>query len=80
MKSLVRIGSLVFALGIAGLFAGCASSTYSSRYESRPTRDFEVVETSTKRQLTDREMEYLRAKVSEYLIRQGQTGAGTESA
>lgn len=75
MKTCVRIGSLVIALGLAGLLAGCASRQPSS-YRKQPARDFEVVETSSKRQLSDREMEYLRAKVVEYLAQQGQTGTG----
>lgn len=75
MKTCVRIGTLVIALGLAGLFTGCGSRS-SSAYFRQSARDFEVVETSAKRQLTDREMAYLRAKVDAYLREQGQTGSG----
>jgi hypothetical protein len=75
MKTFVRIGAMVTFLSLAALFAGCSSySSYANRRQ--PARDFEVVETSTKRQFTGTEMEYLRAKVREYLVQQGQTGSG----
>jgi len=75
MKTFVRIGSLVFVLGAAGLLAGCASHhTVSQR--PRPTNDFEVVETSSKRTLNAQEMTYLRARVAEYLEKEGETGSG----
>jgi hypothetical protein len=75
MKTFLRIGAVVISLGLAGLFAGCSSySSYADRRQ--PARDFEVVETSTKRQLTEAEMAYLRAKVRDYLVQQGQTGSG----
>lgn len=73
MKTFVRIGAMVIALSLAALFAGCAS--YSSVGRSY-VRDFEVVETSARRRLTAAEMAYLRAKVQDYLVQQGQTGSG----
>lgn len=74
MKTCIRIGWLVLALGLAGLVTGCVSQ--SSSYRRQPANDFEVVETSTKRELTTREMAYLRAKVADYLVQQGETGSG----
>jgi hypothetical protein len=74
MKTCIRIGWLVLALGFAGLVTGCVSQ--SSSHRRQPANDFEVVETSTKRELTTREMAYLRAKVAAYLTQQGQTGSG----
>lgn len=73
MKSCVRIGSLVIALGLAGLFAGCASTTGKT---SQRARDFEIVETSTKRTLTSKEMTQLQAMVADYLKKEGATGDG----
>lgn len=75
MKSCVQIGSLVLALGLAGLLSGCVNQA-SSAYRAQPANDFEIVETSTKRQLTTRELAYLRAKVAEYLTQKGETGSG----
>lgn len=74
MKTCVRLGALVLALSFLGLFAGCASQ--SSAYRRQSADDFEIVETSTKRTFSDREMAYLRAKAVEYLNREGQTGSG----
>lgn len=74
MKICFRIGVSLLALSLFGLFSGCASQPASSR--GQPLNDFEVVETSTKRQLTSREMAYLRAKVADYLAQQGQTASG----
>lgn len=74
MKTCVRIGWLVLALGLACFGTGCASR--SSSYRGQPANDFEVVETSTKRELTTREMAYLRAKVADYLVQQGETDSG----
>lgn len=75
MKTFVRIGAMVTSLGLAAMFAGCSSYTsYADRRQ--PVRDFEIVETSTKRELTETEMAYLRAKVRDYLVQQGQTGSG----
>ncbi|RXK56561.1 hypothetical protein ESB00_12045 [Oleiharenicola lentus] len=74
MKTCVRLGAMVLVLSLVGLFAGCASQ--SSAYRRQAADDFEIVETSTKRTFSDREMAYLRAKAIEYLNREGQTGSG----
>ncbi len=74
MKTCVRLGALVLALSFVGFFAGCASQ--SSAYRRQSADDFEIVETSTKRQFNDREMAYLRARAIEYLAQQGETGSG----
>jgi hypothetical protein len=73
MKTCVRIGSLVIALGLAGLLAGCTSPNSKT---SRRARDFEVVETSTKRTLTPKEMAQLQVMVAEYLKKEGVTNSG----
>lgn len=75
MKTCIRLGWLVLALGLAGLGTGCVSQS-AAAYRRQPANDFEVVETSTKRELTTREMAYLRAKVADYLAQQGETGSG----
>ncbi|MDQ5977871.1 MAG: hypothetical protein QG602_843 [Verrucomicrobiota bacterium] len=74
MKTCVRLGALVLVLSFVGFFAGCASQ--SSAYRRQAADDFEIVETSTKRQFSDREMAHLRAKAIEYLNQEGQTGSG----
>ncbi len=74
MKTCIRIGWSVLALGLAAFLTGCVNQ--SSAYHRQPAHDFEVVETSTKRELTTREMAYLRAKVADYLAQQGETGSG----
>ncbi len=68
--------SLLASLGLLVFGAGCASpsSGYSARM--RQARDFEIVETSTKRTLTAQEMAHLRAKVTDYLEREGATESG----
>lgn len=71
----VRIGLSILALGLAELVTGCTSQPRHVR-AGQPANDFEIVETSTSRQLTPREMAYLRAKVADYLAQQGQTGSG----
>jgi len=75
MKTSVRIGMTILATSLLWLFGGCASQT-ASAYRNEPLNDFEVVETSSKRHLTAREMAYLRAKVADYLQQQGETGSG----
>jgi hypothetical protein len=76
MKTCVRIGSLVIALGLAGLLAGCVSTHSRTGQRVRPANDFEIVETSTKRHLTPKEMAELRAMVGEYLVKEGATDSG----
>lgn len=71
MKTCVRTGSLVAVLTLAGLLAGCVSSSPRTGAGGRPARDFEVVETSTKRNLTPKEMAQLRTMVGEYLKKEG---------
>ncbi|HEY8996017.1 MAG TPA: hypothetical protein VIM71_15230 [Lacunisphaera sp.] len=73
MKTCVRIGSLVIALGLAGFLVGCASSGGRT---SQRARDFEIVETSTKRTLTSKEMAQLEVMVADYLKKEGATGDG----
>ena len=74
MKTCIRIGWSALALGLAAFLTGCVNQ--SSAYRRQPAHDFEVVETSTKRELTTREMAHLRAKVADYLVQQGETGSG----
>ena len=76
MNNFVRLGSLALALGLTGLLAGCASHANSVTQRPRMAHDFEVVETSTKRTLNDKEMAFLRAKVADYLDKQGATSSG----
>lgn len=76
MKSHVRIGSLVIALLFAGWLTGCVNQQSYSGQRVRSARDFEVVETSTKRTLTTREMVYLKEKVEDYLDKEGVTETG----
>ena len=75
MKNFLRLGSSIIALGLAGLFTGCSSSSNVTQ-RTRLAHDFEVVETSTKRTLNTAEMAVLRAKVAEYLDKQGATSSG----
>lgn len=75
MKTFVRIGSLVIALGAAGLLAGCASYR-PTRTTQRAATDFEVVETSSKRLLTAKEMIQLRGAVAKYLEKEGVVASG----
>lgn len=77
MKSFARLGSLVIALGVAGLLAGCYNQR--STHAARPTgtaRDFEVVESSAKRPLTEADMTHLREAVAHYLEKEGAVARG----
>ncbi len=75
MKSFARLRSLVLALGTAELFTGCSNwSNVTQR--ARPASDFEVVETSSKRLLTAKEMVQLKAAVGKYLEKQGAVDSG----
>ncbi len=75
MKSFVRIGTCLIALGVAGLLAGCASHR-SSGTAQRAARDFEVVETNSKHLLTPQEMEHLRHEVAKFLEKEGAVASG----
>jgi hypothetical protein len=75
MKSLAHSAEFALALVVAGLVSGCASSAPSASYQ-QPAQDFVVVETSTKRPLTDTEMAEVRASVTSYLDREGATDSG----
>lgn len=76
MKNFVRFGSSALVIGLAGLLAGCASYHKDITQRTRLAHDFEVVETSTKRTLNAKEMAVLRAKVADYLDKQGATSSG----
>ena len=76
MKNFVRLGSSALVIGLAGLLVGCTSYPKEITQRTRLAHDFEVVETSTKRSLNDKEMAVLRAKVAEYLDKQGATSSG----
>jgi hypothetical protein len=76
MHTFVRIASLVGVLGVAGFLTGCVSTGQSTSSQVRHARDFEIVETSTKRNLTPKEMAQLRVMVAEYLQKEGATGTG----
>lgn len=75
MKTFMRIGSLIVALGAAVLLAGCAGYR-STKPTSLSGTDFEVVETSTKRLLNSQEMIQLRAAVAQYLEKEGAVASG----
>ena len=75
MKSLAPLAGFSFALILAGLGSGCASSTPAASYH-QPAQDFEVVETSAKRPLSDTEMSEVRSSVASYLDREGATDSG----
>jgi len=75
MKTFLRRGTLAVTLGLASLLAGCASHSSSFTQRAR-AHDFEVVETSTNRSLNAKEMAVLRAKVEDYLDKQGATSSG----
>lgn len=75
MKTFMRIGWLLIALGVAGMLTGCAS--YRSHKSARlAANNFEVVETNTKRLLTPEEMTYLRLAVARYLEKEGAVASG----
>lgn len=76
MKSQVRIGTLVIALLFSGWLTGCVNQPSYSGQRVRSARDFEIVETSTKRTLSTREMVYLKEKVEDYLEKEGVTESG----
>ena len=75
MKTLAHLAGFSLALVVAGLGSGCASSTPTATYR-QPAQDFEVVESSAKRPLTDSEKAEVRASVASYLDREGATEGG----
>ena len=75
MKTFLRRGTLAVTLGLASLLVGCAGHSSSFTQRAR-AHDFEVVETSTNRTLNAKEMAVLRAKVEDYLDKQGATASG----
>lgn len=77
MKTFAHLVRLALGIGVIACFAGCAS-TYTERRVTRiqPARDFEVVETSARRPLTDREMAELRQTVARHLDQEGATDSG----
>lgn len=76
MKFKSRIGALVLSLVLVAFMTGCVSQQTYSGQRVRSARDFEVVETSTKRTLTTREMVHLKQKVEAYLEQEGVTENG----
>src|SRR6478735_1056240 len=76
MKTLAHLAGFSLALVVAGLGSGCASSPTPTSTYRQPVQDFEVVETSAKRPLTDTEMSEVRSSVASYLDREGATDSG----
>ncbi len=76
MKPFARIFRLALGFSLAGLMAGCVSSDHRTARRIEPANDFEVVETSARRPLTNKEMAELRGTIAHYLDQQGETGAG----
>jgi hypothetical protein len=75
MKPLAHFAGFSLALVLAGLGSGCSSTTSTSTY-SQPAQDFEVVESSANRPLTDTEMSEVRSSVASFLDREGATDSG----
>ena len=75
MKLVAPLAGFSLALLVAGLGSGCASSTPSASYQ-QPAQDFEVVESSTDRPLTDTEKAEVRSSVASYLDREGVSDSG----
>jgi hypothetical protein len=67
--------ALASALAFAGLGSGCASSPQPVAYH-QPAQDFEIVESSAPRALTDSELAEVRSSVAAYLDREGATDGG----
>src|SRR6478736_3241435 len=76
MKTLAHLAGFSLALVVAGLGSGCASSPTPTSTYRQPVQDFEIVETSAKRPLTDTEMSEVRSSVASYLDREGATDSG----
>jgi hypothetical protein len=75
MKSFAQVAGLSVVLAIAGFVSGCSSTPSTSTYR-QPAQDFEVVESSAQRPLTDAELAEVRASVAAYLDREGATEGG----
>ena len=75
MKSFAPLVGFSLALMAVGLGSGCASSTPTATYH-QPAQDFEVVESSTDRPLTDIEKAEVRSSVASYLAREGVSDSG----
>ncbi len=75
MKTFAHFAGASLALALVGLMSGCASTPQQARHVE-PVRDFEVVESSAPRPLTDKEMSEVRASVASYLDREGATDSG----
>jgi hypothetical protein len=71
MKSCTRLGFCLIVLSLGTLWSGCANRSYSNATRGGSARDFEIVETATKRELTTKEMNQLRVMVAEYLAKEG---------
>jgi hypothetical protein len=71
MKSCTRLGLCLIVLSLGTLWSGCANGSYSNAARGGSARDFEIVETATKRELTTKEMNQLRVMVAEYLAKEG---------
>jgi hypothetical protein len=76
MKNFVRLVSLVVLLGGAGFQAGCASHHATQARRAGNGSNFEIVETSAKRPITQSEMAYLKVAVANYLEEKGATAKG----
>src|SRR5688572_7831294 len=75
MKFFAHLAGFSLAFAVAGLGSGCATSTPTASYQ-RPAQDFEVVESSADRPLTDAEKAEVRASVASYLDREGVSDSG----
>jgi hypothetical protein len=75
MKTFAYLAGVSLAVALAGLVSGCATTPHQAQ-RVEPVRDFEVVENSANRPLTDKELAEVRASVASYLDREGATDSG----
>ena len=75
MKTFAHVAGVSLAVVLAGFVSGCATTPYPAQ-RVEPARDFEVVETSARHPLTDKELAEVRASVASYLDREGATDSG----
>jgi hypothetical protein len=75
MKTFAHLAGIALAAVLAGLASGCASTPKQARYV-QPATNFEVVENSANRPLTENELAEVRAAVAAYLEREGATDSG----